>query len=177
MNFQETLGTQLKFSTVYHSETDRKTEQINQTLENMFRMYVMDQQKCWEEFLPLVEFAYNNSYQSTIKMLPFKFLYERLYRMPLSWDWLEDRVLVGPEVIEEMEEKMKTIIQRIKEAQDQQKSYSDAQRVDRSYEVRDRVFLRVKPHKSSIKFGKGAKLSPRFMGPFEIMERKGPVAY
>jgi hypothetical protein len=41
----------------------------------------------------------------------------------------------------------------------------------------DRVFLRVKPHKSSIKFGKGAKLSPRFVGPFEIVERKGPVAY
>jgi hypothetical protein len=50
-------------------------------------------------------------------------------------------------------------------------------RVDRSYEIGDRVFLRVKPHKSSIKFGKGAKLSPRFLGPLEIMERKGPVAY
>jgi hypothetical protein len=50
-------------------------------------------------------------------------------------------------------------------------------RVDRSYEAGDQVFLRVKPHKSSIKFGKGAKLSPRFMGPFEIVERKGPVAY
>jgi hypothetical protein len=37
--------------------------------------------------------------------------------------------------------------------------------------------LWVKPHKSSIKFGKGAKISPRFMGPFEIVERKGPVAY
>jgi hypothetical protein len=72
---------------------------------------------------------------------------------------------------------MQTIRQRIKEAQDRQKSYADAHRVDRSYEVGDRVFLRVKPHKSSIKFGKGAKLSPRFVGPFEIVERKGPVAY
>jgi hypothetical protein len=50
-------------------------------------------------------------------------------------------------------------------------------RVDRSYKVGDRVFLWVKLHKSSIQFGKGAKLSPRFMGPFEIVERKGPVAY
>jgi hypothetical protein len=76
-----------------------------------------------------------------------------------------------------MEEQMQTIIQRIKEAQDQQKSYADAHRVDRSYEVGDRVFLRVKPLKSSIKFGKGAKLSPRFVGPFKIVERKRPVAY
>jgi hypothetical protein len=95
----------------------------------------------------------------------------------LSWDRLEDRVLVGPEVIQEIEKKMQTIRQRIKEAQDRQKIYVNAHRVDRSYEVGDRVFLWVKPHKSSIKFGKGAKLSPRFMGPFDILERKGPMAY
>ena len=105
----------------------------------MFRMYVMDQQKRWEEFLPLVEFAYNKSYQSTIKMAPFEF------RTPLIWDRLEDRVLVGPEAIQEMEEQMQSIRQRIKEAQDRQKSYADAHRVDHSYEVDDRVFLRVKP--------------------------------
>jgi hypothetical protein len=76
-----------------------------------------------------------------------------------------------------MEEKIKTIRQRIKEAQARQKSYADVHCVDRSYEVDDRVFLQAKPHKSSIKFGKGDKLSPRFMGPFEIVERKGPMAY
>ena len=72
---------------------------------------------------------------------------------------------------------MKTIRPRIKEVQDRQKSYVDAHHVDHSYKVGDRVFLRVKPHKSFIKFGKGAKISPRFMGPFKIMERKGPLAY
>ena len=84
---------------------------------------------------------------------------------------------MGPEAIQEMEEQMKTIRQRIKEAQDRQKSYVDAHRVDRSYEVGDRVFLQVKPHKISIKFVKEAKLSPRFMGAFKIVERKGHVAY
>jgi hypothetical protein len=72
---------------------------------------------------------------------------------------------------------MQIIIQRIKEAQDRQKSYSNAHHVNRSYEVGDRVFLQAKLHKSSIKFGKGAILSPRFMGPFEIVERKGPMAH
>ena len=74
-SLQEALGTQLNFSTAYHPETDGQTERMNQTLEDMLRMYVMDQQKHWEEFLPLVEFTYNNSYQSTIKMAPFKFIY------------------------------------------------------------------------------------------------------
>jgi hypothetical protein len=57
-SFQEALGTQLNFSTAYHPEADRQTERMNQTLEDMLCMYVMDQQNCWEEFLPLVEFTY-----------------------------------------------------------------------------------------------------------------------
>ena len=72
---------------------------------------------------------------------------------------------------------MQSLRQGIKEAQDRQKSYADAHRVDPSYEVGDRVVLRVKLHKSLIKFGRGDKISPRFMGPFEIVEKKGPVAY
>ena len=98
-SFQEDLGTQLKFSTTYHSETYDKIKRTNHILEDMLRMYVVDQHKRCEEFFPLVEFAYNNNYQSTIKMALFEFLYGRPCRTPLSWDQLEDRVLVGPEEI------------------------------------------------------------------------------
>jgi hypothetical protein len=140
-------------------------------------MYVMDKHKHWEELFLLLEFAYNNSYQSTIKMAQFEFLYGRPCWTPLSWDQLEDRVLVGPEVIQEMEEQMQAIKQRIKEARDQQKSYVDVHRIYHSYEVGDKVFLWVKPNKSSIKFGKGSKISPRFVRPFKVVERNGPVAY
>jgi hypothetical protein len=59
-----------------------------------------------------------NKYQSTIKMTPFELLYGQLCQMPLSWDQLEDRVLVGPEAIQNMEEQMQTIRQMIKEVQD-----------------------------------------------------------
>jgi hypothetical protein len=100
-------------------------------------MYIMVQQKHCEEFLPLVEFAYNNNCQSTIKMASSEFLYGRLCHRPLSWDCLADRVLVGPEVIQEMEDQKQTIREMIKEAQNQQKSYVDAHCVDRSYEVGD----------------------------------------
>jgi hypothetical protein len=95
-SFQEALGTQMNFSTTYHPEIDGQTERMNQILEDMLCMYVMDQHKHWEEFLPLVEFVYNKNYQGTIKMEPFEFLYGRLCRTPLSWDRLEDRALVGP---------------------------------------------------------------------------------
>jgi hypothetical protein len=66
----------------------------------MLCMYMMDQHKRLEEFLATVKFAYNNSYQSTIKMAPFEFLYGRPCQMPLSWDQIEDRVLVGQEEIQ-----------------------------------------------------------------------------
>jgi hypothetical protein len=108
-SFQEALGIQLKFSTMYHPEIDRKIERMNQILEYIFCMYLMDQQKRWEEFFPLVEFVYNNNYHRTIKMAPFDFLYEKPCQTPLSWDRLEDRVLVGPEVIQEMEDKIQMI--------------------------------------------------------------------
>jgi hypothetical protein len=72
---------------------------------------------------------------------------------------------------------MKTIRQRIKEVQDRQKSYVDAHRVDHSYDIGNRFFLWVGPHKSSIKFGKGDKISPSFVGPFKFVKRKGPMAY
>ena len=127
-SFQEALGTQLNFSTTYHPETDGQTKRTNQILEDMLRMYVMDQQKRWEEFLPLVEFSYNNSYQSSIKMAPFEFLYRRSCRKSLNWDRLEDRVLIGPKVVQEMEEKITMIKGRIKEEKDQKKNYVDTDR-------------------------------------------------
>jgi hypothetical protein len=67
--------------------------------------------------------------------------------------------------------------QRLKEARDRQKSYADAHRTDRSYEVGDQVFIHIRPNKSTIRFGKGTKLSPLFIGLFRIQEKIGPVAY
>jgi hypothetical protein len=76
-SLQSALGTQLNLSTAYHPETDGKTERVNQVMEDMLRMYVMDNQTQWEKYLPLVEFAYNNSYHSSIGMPPYEALYGR----------------------------------------------------------------------------------------------------
>ena len=95
----------------------------------------------------------------------------------MSWERLEDRVIIGPELIQEMEEQFVQIRQRLKEAQDRKKSYANAHRVDRSYKVGDAVFVRIRPSESTIRFGKGTKLSPQFTGPFEILDKVGPVAY
>jgi hypothetical protein len=74
-------------------------------------------------------------------------------------------------LIQEMEEQVIQIRQRIKEARDRQKSYADAHRTDRSYGVGDQVFIRINPNENTIWFGKGTKLSLRFIGPFKIQEK------
>ena len=80
-SLQSALGTQLNLSTTYHPEIDGQTERVNQVMEDILRMYVMDNQTQWEKYLPLVEFAYNNSYHSSIGMPPYKALYGRPCRM------------------------------------------------------------------------------------------------
>ena len=70
-NFQQALGTELCLSTAYHPQTDGQTERVNQILEDMLRACVMDFKDNWEHYLPLAEFAYNNSYQKNIGMAPF----------------------------------------------------------------------------------------------------------
>jgi transposase InsO family protein len=95
-SLQSALGTQLNLSTTYHSETDGKTERVNKIMEDILRMYVMDSQTHWEKYLPLVEFAYNNSVHSSIGIPPYEALYGRPCKTPLSREMLEDRVTIGP---------------------------------------------------------------------------------
>lgn len=107
-------------------------------------MYVMDQQSRWEDYLYLVEFAYNNRYHSSIGMSPFQALYGHPCRTPLSWDRLEDRVLLGPDMLREMEQQVDRIREHLSMAQDRQKRFAHAHRVDHQFAVGDRAFLRVR---------------------------------
>ena len=71
------MGTNLTFSTTYHPQTGGQTEKVNQILEDMLRACALTYSHKWDECLPLAEFSYNNSYQKSIKMAPFKALYGR----------------------------------------------------------------------------------------------------
>ncbi|EOY19088.1 Uncharacterized protein TCM_043787 [Theobroma cacao] len=140
--FQEALGTKLKFSTAFHPQTDGQSERTIQTLEDMLRACVIDFIGSWDRHLPLVEFAYNNSFQSSIGMAPYEALYGRKCRTPLCWDEVGERKLVGVELIELTNDKIKVIRERLKVAQDRQKSYADKRRKDLEFEIDDKVFLR-----------------------------------
>jgi hypothetical protein len=95
----------------------------------------------WEDHLPLVEFTYNNSYQYTIGMAPYEALYGRRCRTVVCWDEVGERKLLGPELVQITVDKVKVIKERMKEAQDRQKSYADNRRRPLEFQIGDMVFL------------------------------------
>ena len=124
-----------------------------------------------------MEFSYNNSYQSSIGMAPYEALYGRRCRTLMCWTELNEHKIIGPDLIKDTEEKVQIIKQRLKAASDRQRSYANLKRNDIEYEVGDKVFLKVSPWKKILRFRRKGKLSPRFIGLYEILERIGPVAY
>src|ERR1700722_11623194 len=133
------MGTGLDYSILFHPQTDGQTKRVNQVLEDMLRAYVIDFQGSWEEHLPLVEFAYNNSYQSTIGMAPYEALYGRPCKSPICWAEPEDSLMLGPDLIRETTEKVAMIRDRILAAQSRQKSYADQRRRPLEFEIDDFV--------------------------------------
>jgi len=82
----------------------------------MLRTCVLDFEKSWDNYLPLADFPYNNSYQSTIGMPPFEALYGKKCRSPICWEEVGDRRIFGPGLIQEATEKIKLIKERMKAA-------------------------------------------------------------
>ncbi|CAM8905384.1 unnamed protein product [Rhodiola kirilowii] len=110
-------------------------------------------------------------------MAPFEALYGRKCRSPICWDNVGERQLLGPEIVRDTVEKIKLIRERLRVAQSRQKSYADVRRRDLEFHVGDHVFHKVSPTKGISRFSIRGKLSPRFIGPFEILERVGSLAY
>ncbi|GJS08197.1 putative nucleotidyltransferase, ribonuclease H [Tanacetum coccineum] len=140
-------GLLLKFSTAFHPETDGQSERTIQTLEDMLRSCALEWAGNWDDYICLVEFAYNNSWHASIKCVFFEML----------------NVAVARE--------------KLKEAQTRQKSYADRHRRALEFQPGEHVFLKVSPTRGVRRFGIKGKLSPRFIGPFEILDRVGEVSY
>ncbi|KAD3336716.1 hypothetical protein E3N88_32235 [Mikania micrantha] len=158
-SLQKSLGTRLDMSTAYHPQTDGQSERTIQTLEDMLRACVVEFGNSWEPHLPLVEFSYNNSYHTSIKAAPFEAL------------------MAGNADHPSIGQKWATIRNCMAAARDRQNSYADKRRKPLEFQVIDKVLLEVSPWKGVIRFGKRGKLNPRYIGPFKILMRIGPVAY
>jgi transposase InsO family protein len=108
-SFHKLMGTTLNYSTAFHPQTDGQTERVNQVLKDMLRACALTYGTDWESSLPFAEFSYNNSFQASLRMVPFEALYGRKCRTPLAWSEVGERTLFGPAIIEEAEEKVEKV--------------------------------------------------------------------
>ncbi|GJV32604.1 putative reverse transcriptase domain-containing protein [Tanacetum coccineum] len=149
-SMQEALGTHLDMSTTHHPQIDGQSERTIQTLEDMLR---------------------------AVRCVSFEALYGRKCRSLIMWAEVGEGQLIGPELVQETTEKISQIKDRLKVTRDRQKSYVDKRRKPLEFSVGDYVLLKASPWKGVVRFEKKGKLAPRFIGPFEIIEKVGPVAY
>ena len=142
----------------------------------MLRMYVSDYPKKWEDFLHLIEFAYNNHYEDSTNLSHFEIIYGRKSNTPITWSNPVDQLMLGPDMLKALELTVKQVQGNLKIARDKQKSHVDLKRTPKEFQFGEHVFVKVKPRKSSFKLGICAKLAPRYCRPFEILERVGQVS-
>ncbi|GKB45983.1 putative reverse transcriptase domain-containing protein [Tanacetum coccineum] len=150
-SMQEALETRLDMSMNYHPQTDGQSEHTIYTLEDMLRACVLDFRGSWDVHLPVVEFSHNNSYHSSVRCALFEALYGRKCCSPIMWAKIEEGQLIGPELVQETTKKI--------------------------LQIKDRLKAALSPWKGVVHFGNKGKLAPIFVGPFEIIEKIGTVAY
>src|SRR4051812_10958306 len=129
------------------------------------------------ESLPFAEFSYNNSYQASLKMAPFAVLYGRKCRTALNWSETGERPLIGQDIIQHAEDQVRVIREHLKAAQSRPKSNYDRKQKEMGYQPGEYAYLRVTLMRGTHRFGIKGKLAPRYIGPFRILSRSGPVAY
>lgn len=176
-SLHDVLETHLDLSTAYHPQTNGQTERTNQILEDILRACALEFTVDWEKCLPYAEFAYNNSFQSSLKMSSFEVLYGRKCRTPLYWSESGERCIFRPDTLKQAEEKVRLIRDRLQAAQSRQKSYADNRRRKLTFEVGDAVYLKVSPLRGTRRFKVKDKLAPRYIGLFPITAKRGEVAY
>ncbi|GJW87950.1 hypothetical protein Tco_0163290 [Tanacetum coccineum] len=117
------------------------------------------------------------NYHLSIRCAPFEALYERKCRSLVLWAEIGEGSLIGPDLVLEMTNKVVLIKGKLKATRDRQKSYADNRCKPLEFEIGEQVLLKVSPWKGVMRFRKKGKLAPRYVGPFEILERIGHVAY
>lgn len=171
-------GTKLHMSSAYHPQTDGQTEVVNRCLETYLRCFVGNQPRQWPHWIPWAEFWFNTTYSSSTGMSPFKALYGREPPTLLKY---ADHSSPVDEVNQQLQNR-NSILLELKEnllkAQNRMKSSADAKRRDVQFVVDELAYLKLQPYRlKSLANRCNEKLSPRFYGPFRILEKVGSAAY
>lgn len=171
-------GTQLKHSSAYHPQTDGQTEVMNRCLESYLCYFVGVQPQEWAKWLSLAEWWYNTSLHSSKGMTPFEAVYGIAPPRLLSY-------ILGTTHVQAVDKQLKShkqIATLLKEnpdaARQRMKRQADLHRPERSFQTVEWVYLRLQPYRqNSVAMRRNLKLSPRFCGPYQVLQKIGNVVY
>ncbi|GJP69044.1 hypothetical protein CLOP_g25671, partial [Closterium sp. NIES-67] len=163
-----TLGTKLKMSSAFHPQTDGQTERTNRTLEQILRSFIGPTQDDWDDLLPVVEFAVNNSVHEGTHEKPFILNCGRHPTTPATHGIGGLRVPAAKDFEGKQQEALKSARRWLQLSQQRQKSYADMKRREVSFEVGDKVLLSTMNIR--LKIHGARKLFPRWIGPFEFQD-------
>ena len=168
------LGTKLSMYTAFHPQTDGQTERVNRVLEDMLRHFVGPHQDDWDQLLPTVEFAINNSYHESTQDTPFRLVYGRDPSTPLSLSH-PPKVQKAHEWADKVMDGLSQAKKALAAAQQRQKAYADTKRRPVTFQVGQEVLLNTA--NLTFKGPHSKKLMPRWIGPFMITRVVNPAAY
>ena len=176
--FFKMSGTKLKLSSSYHPQTDGQTEIVNRCVEQYLRCFVHQWPRKWCSYLPWAEYWYNTTYHISTGMTPFQALYGWL---PPSIPTYKDGLSPVHEVDQQLmrrDELLRQLKVNLERSQNRMKQLADQRRRDITFNIGDWVLLKLHPYRQQTVFKRvHQKLASRFFGPYQILEKIGPVAY
>ncbi|KAF5783699.1 putative nucleotidyltransferase, Ribonuclease H [Helianthus annuus] len=176
--FLHLQGIEARLSTAYHPQSDGQTEVVNRCLEGYLRCMVMERPHSWVKWVTTAEWWYNTTFHSSLERSPFEALYG--YPPPLHIPYVPKDAVDGEvdEVMRDREAAVKVLRQSLLKAQNRMKQQADKKRSEREFEAGQWVYLKLQPYmQNSLRVHKHSKLTPKYFGPFLIIEKVGSVAY
>ncbi|KAD4384730.1 hypothetical protein E3N88_24898 [Mikania micrantha] len=177
-DFMKLLGVDLAFSSAYQPQSDGQTKVLNRCLESYLRCMSMDKPLQWVRWLPLAQWWYNSTYHSSIQMSPYEALYGFKPMIHIPYIPGDRNVAAVEELHRDREAMIQSLKANLQAARNRMKQMADIHRTERSFKVGDWVYVKLQPYvQTALKMHRNQKLSPRFYGPFLVLECFGKVAY
>ncbi|MCO5551670.1 hypothetical protein L7F22_005174 [Adiantum nelumboides] len=172
------MCTTLKFSSLFHPQTDGQSEEANSIVLDLLKCYVSEHKSTWEHYLPLVEYAYNNTVHTSTGKVPFEIVEGGKKVPPILQS--KDNIFEADKYVQNMDEAYKKIKLALEKTQSKQKNTADRHRRELVFSLGDWVLLRFEKARSRKMKGKERlfpKLGILYYGPFQVCDKISDVTY